>query len=113
MGKKQIHQSAMDELMGGLVQSSEENLPAHNVLTKSQGSKRGPKPSLIKKEHLCSNISTSVMDKVRTITVKEGINISEVVEAGLLLAIKKYESKYGKIEPMSRSKKNAGDLFGL
>ena len=63
----------------------------------------------MKEEHFCTIVSSGLLNKIRLIASREGLQIKEVVNAAFEKAIKSYERKHGVIKDDSRS--NIDNLF--
>lgn len=115
MGKK-INTSAMDELMGGLISAPvEEQESLQGVSSpevKSKESKRGRKKSE-NTERICTIVNSELISKVRAIASKEGLNISSILNVGMELAIKNYESKHGPVRVHQSKKGDVNNVFDI
>lgn len=125
---KKFNQSAMNELMGGLVSSEEEakTVSESTMLENSEaeetsshdhesGEKRG---STVRTKSGGIRVSIIVqeksLDKVKYIMEKENFKQSQIFDAALSMLIKKYEEKKGPIKPRQRKKQgNISDLFDI
>ena len=63
----------------------------------------------MKEERFCTIVSSRLLNKIRLIASREGLQIKEVVNAAFEKAIKSYERKHGVIKDNSRS--NVDNLF--
>lgn len=57
-------------------------------------------------------VDTELLEKVRTLSAKEEIGISEIFRTGASHIIKQYETKYGTLRPLRQNKKKK-DLESL
>ncbi len=102
MSKKTINQSAMDELMGGLVPSS--------ASPESSDRKKSEKPVNVR---ICTLIDSELMIKVRALAQKEGLDLKDIFNVGLRMAIKDYESTHGPIEIKRPKKGDVANVFTI
>lgn len=106
MAKKQINQSAMDALMGGLASTA---APA------SSPASSNPAPTVMqpemKKTRICTMVEENVWNKVMCIARRENIPINHLVTYGLSLAVKQYEAKHGEIKARNQAKGTLSSIF--
>lgn len=115
MGSK-INKSAMEELMGGLVSVSDE-IPQVSSAPSTKDKeevveKRGRKKGAAT-ERISTLVSADLMNKVRAIALKEGLNISSIINVGVSLVVKNYEEKHGPVRIVPHKKGDIDKVFGL
>ena len=77
--------------------------PARKSEKKTESAKYG---------RLCAVVNVEKMDKMRAIAEMEGLQIKDVLEAAMDLAIQRYEKKHGEIQlNAKKEKKSAKGLF--
>lgn len=63
------------------------------------------------KERICTSVDKNVMNKIRTISETEGIQINELITLGLDMVISKYEETHGEVRPKKINKGNIDNIF--
>ena len=63
------------------------------------------------KERICTSVDKNVMNKIRTISETEGIQINELITLGLDMVISKYEEAHGPVRPKKINKGNIDNIF--
>lgn len=104
MSKKQINQSAMDALMGGLA-SAPSAVPA------SRPSVDAAPQEKVRKTRICTMCNEHVWNKVQSIARRENIPLNDLVSFGLSLVVKQYEQKHGEVRIDMPSKGSLSDIF--
>lgn len=113
MGK--INKNDMDELFSGLtapVSTPSEVVEEAPAVEKKTIGLTAKKISLKDKKKICANISIEKLDKIRAMSTREGLSLTDTIEACLELAIKTYEEKNGVIRIKSEKKGDASKIFG-
>lgn len=115
--KKTIDPDAMSNLLDGLtsgrpsIGNTPFPSPATVVFSKEEST---PKTTTVQKnsgkERICTTIDKTVMNKIRVISEKEGVQINELISLGLDMLISKYEETHGQVRP---KKENRGDINNI
>lgn len=118
MGKG-INKDSMSSLLEGLTSvrnTTQENHPqsitsshSKEKVTSTSGSKPTSKGG--SKERICTSVDKNVMNKIRTISETEGIQINELITLGLDMVISKYEETHGQVRPKKINKGNIDNIF--
>ncbi len=103
-----MNNDSLDALFTGLTGTPREPKPSKHVFGPQRKAKKN-KPRVMKEEHFCTIVSSGLLNKIRLIASREGLQIKEVVNAAFEKAIKSYERKHGVIKDDSRS--NIDNLF--
>lgn len=115
--KKTIDPDAMSSLLDGLtsgrpsIENTQSSSPSTSVFSNGE-----PTPQTGKvqknsgKERICTTIDKTVMNKIRVISEKEGVQINELIGLGLDMLISKYEETHGQVRP---KKENRGDINNI
>ncbi len=118
MAKKNLD-SSIKNLMSGLVSSPVDTQPSNlspvEDLSYSEVAvspkKRGPKPRKEKTERISTVVLKADMDKLRTVCQLEGYAIKDIIGAALSSFLRKYESKYGKIQVKNSNQGRISDII--
>ncbi|MDY3936744.1 MAG: ribbon-helix-helix domain-containing protein [Prevotella sp.] len=119
MGKG-INASAMGQLLEGLTSvkssvdtpSQETNVPSPSIRREPSALHVSEKPKEdAKRERICTSLNKELMDKIRTISEKEGIKINELITLGLDMVVSKYEETHGKVHPKKGMKGDIKKIF--
>ncbi len=112
---KGINKDSMSSLLEGLTSTklaSTNNLqtahPEADILSKSRGKTVSKGSS---KERICTSVDTTVMNKIRTISEKEGVPINELIALGLDMVLSRYEETHGQVRPKKSNKGNIDSIF--
>lgn len=115
--KKTIDPDAMSNLLDGLtsgsccIEHTQSPSPATSVFSKEESTpKTGTVQKNSGKERICTTIDKTVMNKIRVISEKEGVQINELIGFGLDMLISKYEETHGQVRP---KKENRGDISNI
>lgn len=116
--KKTIDPDAMSNLLDGLtsgrpsIGNTPYPSPATSVFSKEEST---PKTTKVQKnsgkERICTSVDKNVMNKIRTISETEGIQINELITLGLDMVISKYEETHGAVRPKKINKGNIDNIF--
>lgn len=109
----QEEESEQDRLIAGV--SDEElraKLQANKVRTAGRPKRGHQQPKKIGNgySHACYTLSDETQKKIRALAVREGFNLSEVVEEALKLAIRTYEEAH-RVELTAPTEKQLSKLF--
>lgn len=88
--------------------------PAATAPSKEKAKSRTGIESISKggsKERICTSIDSTVMNKIRAISEKEGVLINELITLGLEQVIAKYEDTHGQIRPKKGNKGKIENIF--
>lgn len=118
MGKG-INASAMGQLLEGLTSvkssvdtpSQETNVPSPSIRREPSAPVRETPKEDAKRERICTSLNKELMDKIRTISEKEGIKINELITLGLDMVVSKYEETHGKVHPKKGMKGDIKKIF--
>ena len=116
---KGINKNSMSSLLEGLTsvrsttpEDNHQPNPSSNLkekVTSIPGDKPISKGS--SKERICTSVDKNVMNKIRTISETEGIQINELITLGLDMVISKYEETHGEVRPKKINKGNIDNIF--
>lgn len=119
---KKINQSSMDELMGALITPSnlhEESAPSTSSSSSVEDDasdgvtqpRRGrPKKE---KERICTSVNMVTMEKLRAISDKEHISLTDLITLALDRLVGSYELKHGPIKAKAKKKGDIEKVFNL
>ena len=119
---KDINKNSMDNLFRGFttsenIENMQEESSAVEVASSSVDSTPRKKRNSSKQPtgiRISTIVEVNLMDKVKTIAATEGINIKDIINKGLKMAIKIYEDKHGVVRPRRPKKKgDVNDVFDL
>lgn len=105
---KKIDSNAMGRLLEGLTSGrtpaesgSMETQQAMDIAPRGveNGTMRHPISKVGAKERICTSIDKTVMNKIRTISEKENVQINELISFALEMFIGKYEGIHGQVRP--------------
>lgn len=115
--KKTIDPDAMSSLLDGLtsgrpsIENTQSSSPATSVFSNGEPTPQtGTVQKNSGKERICTTIDKTVMNKIRVISEKEGVQINELIGLGLDMLISKYEETHGQVRP---KKENRGDINNI
>lgn len=107
-------ENGMDRLFSGLAgkEPDKVTIPDDQQDNKAQSvtSSSGRKTRL-KNERICTYIDHEMMNKVRTLSLTEGVSIKEIITYGLNVVLTRYEEQYGKIRVKKHNKGNIEKLL--
>lgn len=107
-------ENGMDRLFSGLAgkEPDKATIPDEQQDNKVQSatSSSGRKTRL-KNERICTYIDQEMMNKVRTLSLTEGVSIKEIITYGLNVVLSRYEEQYGKIRVKKHNKGNIEKLL--
>ena len=103
-----MNNDSLDALFTGLTGTPQEQKPTMAVSRPQRKAKKN-KPRVMKEVRFCTIVSSRLLNKIRLIASREGLQIKEVVNAAFDKAIKSYERKHGVIKDDGRS--NVDNLF--
>lgn len=118
MGKG-INDSAMGKLLEGLTSvnkpidtpSQETSMSPSLIRKGTPATVRETSLKEAKKERVCTSLDKILIDKIRTIAEKEGIQINELISCGLDMVVSKYEETHGKLHPRKEIRGDIKKLF--
>ena len=121
MAKKNFNSPAMDNLLAGLTSgnepTSEAATPSAQQEPKVGKSEREEAAKAVrrttKSEQLSTTVDVEIMNKVRALMEKEGLNKKEVVTAALINLLRSYESTHGELKQKKEKKGKIDVLLGL
>ena len=120
MAKKNFNSPAMDSLLAGLTNdgTSDKESSASKAEDKSQAknpeeTSRTSSRSRQKSEQLSTTVDVEIMNKVRALMEKEGLNKKEVVTAALIKLLHSYESVHGELRQKKEKKGKIDVLLDL
>ena len=103
-----MNNDSLDALFTGLTGTSQN--PKHTeAITNPHRASRKKEARVMKEERFCTIVSSELLQKIRLIASREGLQIKDVVNAAFEKAVKSYERKHGVIEGEIRG--NVGNLF--
>ena len=118
---KGINKDSMSSLLDGLTSVNEASVEQRSQTVSPSAA---PSPSKTKmqpeaksvlkgssKERICTSVDTNVINKIRTISEKEGVLINELIAIGMEMVISKYEESHGQVRPKKSNKGNIGNIF--
>ena len=114
-----INKDSMSSLLEGLTSVRSTVPEDHQQSSPSSNSKEkvtsipGDKPTSKggSKERICTSIDKNVMNKIRTISETEGLQINELITLGLDMVISKYEEAHGPVRTKKINKGNIENIF--
>lgn len=118
---KGINKDSMSSLLDGLTsvkaavpEVQQPESPAATAPSREKGKSRAEAETISKggpKERICTSIDTTVMNKIRAISEKEGVLINELITVGLEQVISKYEEVHGQVRPKKANKGKIENIF--
>lgn len=112
---KGINKDSMSSLLEGLTST---NLTPTDDLQTVRPETHTPSKEKVKpvskgssKERICTSVDTTMMNKIRTISEKEGVPINELIALGLDMVLSKYEETHGQVRPKKSNKGNIDNIF--
>ena len=106
---KGINKNSMSSLLEGLTSVRSTTPEDNHQPNPSSNSKPISKGG--SKERICTSVDKNVMNKIRTISETEGIQINELITLGLDMVISKYEEAHGPVRPKKINKGNIDNIF--
>ena len=118
MGKG-INDSAMGKLLEGLTSvnkpidtpSQETSMSPSLIRKGTPATVRETSLKEAKRERVCTSLNKELIDKIRTISEKEGVQINELITCGLDMVVSKYEEAHGKVHAKKGVRGDIKKLF--
>ena len=63
------------------------------------------------KMRICTSLDKTLMNKIRAISEKEGVQINELITLGLNMVVSKYEEQHGQIRPKKGVRGDINTIF--
>ena len=118
---KKINNDAMGQLLEGLTSSTvspvSESLDTTTISENRNNSQEGHKDSSKvrsksnSKERICTSLDKTLMNKIRSLSEKEGVQINELITLGLNMVVSKYEEQHGQIRPKKGVRGDINTIF--
>jgi hypothetical protein len=119
---KKINNDAMGQLLEGLTSSavspgSESSDSAtisesrNNSQEEHKDSSRSVRSKTNGKMRICTSLDKTLMNKIRAISEKEGVQINELITLGLNMVVSKYEAQHGQIRPKKGVRGDINTIF--
>jgi len=117
--RKGINATAMGDLLDGLISvkkpidttSNEEQVPFPSTRSEPSVPLGESSKKDSKRERICTSLNKELIDKIRTISEKEGVQINELITCGLDIVVSKYEEAHGTVHPKKGVRGDIKKLF--
>lgn len=115
MGKKNFSTESMDSLMDTLTApvSTSSTPSTKESLSSSQRSSRGRPTSQEKKEPLSTTMDADLVAKLRFISKKHDIPVTDLLHKAATVLVKSYEKKNGVIRLNKKEKGDIDSILGI
>lgn len=119
---KKINNDAMGQLLEGLTSSavspvseSSDSTTISESRNNSQEEHKDSSKSVRSKTNgkmrICTSLDKTLMNKIRAISEKEGVQINELITLGLNMVVSKYEAQHGHIRPKKGVRGDINTIF--
>ena len=115
---KKINNDAMGQLLEGLTSSavspgseSSDSATISESRNNSQEEHKDSSRSVRSKTNGKMRIDKTLMNKIRAISEKEGVQINELITLGLNMVVSKYEAQHGQIRPKKGVRGDINTIF--
>lgn len=119
---KKINNDAMGQLLEGLTSSavspvseSSDSTTISESRNNSQEEHKDSSKSVRSKTNgkmrICTSLDKTLMNKIRAISEKEGVQINELIALGLNMVVSKYEEQHGQIRPKKGVRGDINTIF--
>jgi hypothetical protein len=117
MAKKNFNSPAMENLLAGLTNDKQasSSKPVEPAADKVEQQEEAPRATrrAAKSEQLSTSVDVEIMNKVRALMEKEGLNKKEVVTAALIKLLQSYEAVHGELRQKKEKKGKIDVLLDL